>query len=126
MEQVIGRSDDGNACPDDTLPAAFGANSSYATIVQLFAQKGFNERDLAALLGAHSTSRAFAQQANGVPSGGKSLRPTDRLSGQTRKSNADEREQGLKTARLMYGTRHTIGRHKHLSLRQGCIVSNPM
>ncbi|KAK4496204.1 hypothetical protein PRZ48_012184 [Zasmidium cellare] len=67
---VVGRSDDGTACPDGTLPAAFGANSSYTAIVQLFAQKGFNERDLAALLGAHSTSRAFAQQQNGIPSGG--------------------------------------------------------
>ncbi|KAF2166743.1 class II peroxidase [Zasmidium cellare ATCC 36951] len=70
---VIGRTDDSNACPDGTLPAAFGANSSYSAIVQLFAQKGFNERDLAALLGAHSTSRAFAQQQNGIPSG----RPQD-------------------------------------------------
>lgn len=52
------------------LPQAFGANSSASALLALWAAKGFNGRELAALLGAHSVSQAFAQQQNGIPTGG--------------------------------------------------------
>lgn len=69
--QVIGRKDASDAAPDGTLPNAFGKGSDHATLVQLWADKGFSQRELAALMGAHSVSRAFRQQQNGIPPGGK-------------------------------------------------------
>jgi manganese peroxidase len=71
----VGREDDSTACPEGTLPAAFGANSSYSVLTQLWGEKGIDERELAALIGAHTVSRAFAQQANGVPPASKSSLP---------------------------------------------------
>ena len=70
--QVIGRKDASGAAPEGTLPQGFGKGSDHATLVQLWADKGFSQRELAALMGAHSVSRAFRQQANGIPPGGKS------------------------------------------------------
>ncbi len=70
FRQLVGREDDPNACPDGTLPAAFGPNSAYDILVQLWADKGIDERELAALIGAHTVSRAFAQQSNGIPPAG--------------------------------------------------------
>lgn len=67
----MGREDDSNACPEGTLPAAFGANSSYDVLTQLWGEKGIDERELAALIGAHTVSRAFAQASNGVPPASK-------------------------------------------------------
>jgi hypothetical protein len=69
--QVIGRKDASSAAPEGTLPQAFGKGSDHATLVQLWADKGFSQRELAALMGAHSVSRAFKQQANGIPTGGE-------------------------------------------------------
>jgi hypothetical protein len=69
--QVIGRKDASGAAPEGTLPQAFGKGSDHATLVQLWADKGFSQRELAALMGAHSVSRAFKQQANGIPTGGE-------------------------------------------------------
>ncbi|KAK5169794.1 fungal class II heme-containing peroxidase [Saxophila tyrrhenica] len=66
-KMLVGREDDDNACPQGTLPAAFGQDSSYDVLVQLWAEKGIDERELAALMGAHTVSRAFAQQSNGIP-----------------------------------------------------------
>lgn len=57
------------------LPQAFGVNSSASALLTLWAQKGFSARELAALLGAHSVSQAFAQQQNGIKPGSKSLSP---------------------------------------------------
>lgn len=68
--KVIGREDDNQACPEGTLPAAFGPNAAHSVVIQLFADKGIRERELAALVGAHSVSRSFAQQGNGIPTGG--------------------------------------------------------
>lgn len=65
----VGRTDSSTAAPDGLLPQAFGAASSHDTIFQLFQDKGFSARDLAALLGAHSTSKANFQTANGIPAG---------------------------------------------------------
>lgn len=66
---TVGRTDTTTEAPPDLLPAAFGPSASHDTIFQLFADKGFSARDLAALLGAHSTSRANFQTAHGVPAG---------------------------------------------------------
>lgn len=50
----IGRNDSTTAAPENLLPDVFGsADSNYA----LFQAKGFDAADLAALLGAHTTSR---------------------------------------------------------------------
>ena len=65
----VGRTDTAVDAPDGLLPQAFGSASSHDTIFQLFQDKGFSARDLAALLGAHSTSKANFQTANGVPAG---------------------------------------------------------
>ncbi|CZT15455.1 uncharacterized protein RCC_01312 [Ramularia collo-cygni] len=67
---VVGRIDDATACPLDMLPEAFGANSSASVLLDLWAAKGFDARELAALLGAHSVSKAFAEEQDGIPSGG--------------------------------------------------------
>ena len=72
--QVIGRKDASGPAPDGTLPQAFGKGSDHASLVQLWADKGFSQRELAALMGAHSVSRAFRQQQNGIPAGGKAAR----------------------------------------------------
>ncbi|KAL1306427.1 hypothetical protein AAFC00_005127 [Neodothiora populina] len=69
VKTVVGRTDTTTASPDGLLPAGFGPNSSHDVLHALFQSKGFSAKDLAAFLGAHSTSKAFAQQANGIPSG---------------------------------------------------------
>ncbi|THZ32455.1 heme peroxidase [Aureobasidium pullulans] len=71
IKTVVGRTDTSTIAPDGFLPAGFGPNSSHDILFQLFADKGFSARDLAALIGAHSTSKAFTQQANGIPAGGQ-------------------------------------------------------
>lgn len=68
----MGRKDDSNAAPDGNLPDAFGAGASHDVLIQLWADKGISPRELGALMGAHSISRAFAQQANGLRPGCKS------------------------------------------------------
>jgi len=45
------------------MPAAFGPGSDAATLIKLFGDKNFSPEDLAALVGAHTTSKAFAQDA---------------------------------------------------------------
>lgn len=64
---VVGREDDPTPCPEFMMPAPFGVNASYEALTSLWADKGINERELAALMGGHSVSVAFAQQANGIP-----------------------------------------------------------
>lgn len=70
-KQVIGRKDASGPAPEGTLPQAFGKGSDHASLIQLWADKGFSQRELAALMGAHSVSRSFRQQANGIPPGGQ-------------------------------------------------------
>lgn len=70
---MIGREDSSGAAPEGTLPKAFGQGSDQATIVQLFADKGISARELAALMGAHTVSRSFAQQKSGVKYASKRL-----------------------------------------------------
>jgi hypothetical protein len=74
--QVIGREDSTQAAPEGTLPQAFGPQSKQEVLIQLWADKGISPRELAALMGAHSVSRAFVQQANGIPAGSKTLATT--------------------------------------------------
>lgn len=50
------------------MPPGFGPGSDHDSLLQLFLDKGFSAAELAALIGAHTTSKAFAQTANGVPS----------------------------------------------------------
>jgi hypothetical protein len=49
------------------MPPGFGPGSDHDSLLQLFIDKGFSAAELAALIGAHTTSTAFNQAANGVP-----------------------------------------------------------
>ncbi|RDW64717.1 peroxidase-6 [Coleophoma cylindrospora] len=64
----VGRKDNSSAAgnPNGNLPSATASGDS---LYALFQAKGFSAVDLAALLGAHSTSRAFGQTSIGIPSG---------------------------------------------------------
>ncbi|EMC95707.1 hypothetical protein BAUCODRAFT_148591 [Baudoinia panamericana UAMH 10762] len=70
VRTLVGRQDTSTAAPEGMLPEAFGQGSDYDTLVQLFLDKGFSATDLAALIGAHTVSQAFAEQGNGIPPGG--------------------------------------------------------
>jgi hypothetical protein len=59
----IGRKDSSTAAPNGLLP---DVNADAASLSQLFIDKGFDDRDLAALLGAHSTSNQFNFDTNNV------------------------------------------------------------
>ncbi|CZT08490.1 hypothetical protein WAI453_007217 [Rhynchosporium graminicola] len=58
VSTYVGRKDSSNPAPDDRLPDAHGSGQS---LYELFLAKGFEAKELAALLGAHSTSKAFHQ-----------------------------------------------------------------
>lgn len=77
--QVVGREDDSTAAPDGNLPAAFGPGAAYDVLIQLWADKGFSPRELAALIGAHTVAHSFAQLSNGVPLGGEYRPSTTRI-----------------------------------------------
>lgn len=66
VKTLIGREDSFDASPEGTLPPAFGAGASHDALVQLFGYKGIEPRELAALMGAHTTSRSFANKLNGM------------------------------------------------------------
>lgn len=68
--QVVDRTDTTSTGPGNQLPVPVRPGSDHDTIFQLFENKGFSAFDLAALVGAHSTSKAFDETANGIPSGG--------------------------------------------------------
>lgn len=61
----VGRKDSFTGNPNGRLPDVHAIGSSLFT---LFKNKGFNANELAALLGAHSTSKALGQ--SDIPSGG--------------------------------------------------------
>ncbi|KAK3671659.1 fungal class II heme-containing peroxidase [Recurvomyces mirabilis] len=65
----VGRQDTTTAAPPNLLPVAFGPGADHDTILALFTDKGFSARDLAALIGAHTTSKANFQTAEGIPVG---------------------------------------------------------
>ncbi|KAF2026869.1 heme peroxidase, partial [Setomelanomma holmii] len=56
VKTFVGRKDSTTPAPDGLLP---DVNPPAADLFKLFRDKGFNEVDLAALLGAHSTSNQF-------------------------------------------------------------------
>ena len=58
---LVGRKDTTTAPPNGLLPPGFGPGSDHDSLFALFQDKGFNAVDLAALIGAHTTSKAFAQ-----------------------------------------------------------------
>ena len=68
---MIGRKDTSTPAPDNLLPKAFGAGSAQQVLIQLFEDKGISQPELAALIGAHTASKATAQEANGIPYDGK-------------------------------------------------------
>ena len=67
--QVVGRNDTTVSGPPIQLPPSFGPGASHDAIFQLFQEKGFSAFDLAALIGAHTTSKAFTEQEFGIPTG---------------------------------------------------------
>jgi hypothetical protein len=56
VKTFVGRKDSSTPAPDGLLP---DVNADASSLFKLFQDKGFNEVDLAALLGAHSTSNQF-------------------------------------------------------------------
>jgi len=106
--QVIGRRDSSIAPPQGTLPFAFGPGSDYNSLIKLWQEKGINPRELAALMGAHSVSRSFTRQENGIPSGGKFALYLSR----TIPWIIADVEQDRKTPRHEHGTRSTSPRLK--------------
>lgn len=71
VKTVVGRKDSSVAAPPNLLPAAFGPGADADVLLSLFADKGFTPQDLSALVGAHTVSQSFAQQANRIPPGGQ-------------------------------------------------------
>lgn len=69
--QVVGRKDTSTPAPDNLLPEAFGPGSAQQVLIQLFEDKGISQPELAALIGAHTASKATAQEANGIPYDGE-------------------------------------------------------
>lgn len=61
VKTFVGRKDSTVPAPDGLLP---DVNAPAADLFKLFQDKGFNEVDLAALLGAHSTSNQFHVNEN--------------------------------------------------------------
>lgn len=62
VKTVVGRKDNSTPAPDGLLPQAFGRGSDYQSLIDLWESKTFSPRELAALMGAHSVSRSFAQR----------------------------------------------------------------
>jgi hypothetical protein len=61
VQTLIGRQDATGPCPDGQLPPANAAGDG---LVTRFAGAGFNAKDLAALIGAHTVSRQFVTGPN--------------------------------------------------------------
>lgn len=64
VRTVIGRTDSSVASPTGVMPPGFGPGSDHDSLLKLFQDKGFSAEDLAALIGAHSTSRNVSPQPN--------------------------------------------------------------
>ncbi|KKY17170.1 putative ligninase h2 precursor [Diplodia seriata] len=63
VKTLVGRSDSTTASPTGVMPPGFGPGSDHDSLLQLFVDKGFSAVDLAALIGAHSTSKNVGQSA---------------------------------------------------------------
>jgi hypothetical protein len=68
--QVVGRKDTSTPAPDNLLPKAFGPGAAQQVLIQLFEDKGISQPELAALIGAHTASKAIAEEADGIPYNG--------------------------------------------------------
>jgi manganese peroxidase len=62
VKTVVGRTDSSAASPTGVMPPGFGPGSDHDSLLALFQDKGFSAEDLAALVGAHSTSRNMSPQ----------------------------------------------------------------
>jgi manganese peroxidase len=69
VKAVVGRKDSTVSSPQGVMPPGFGPGSDHDSLFQLFQDKGFSAVDLAALVGAHTTSKAFVHTPQ-VPVGG--------------------------------------------------------
>ncbi|KAG9553175.1 heme peroxidase, partial [Aureobasidium melanogenum] len=67
VQTVVGRKDTSTPAPDNLLPKAFGPGAAQQVLIQLFEDKGISQPELAALIGAHTASKAVAQEQYGVP-----------------------------------------------------------
>ena len=61
VKALVGRKDCTTASPTGVMPPGFGPGSDHDSLYKLFTDKGFSAVDLAAMIGAHTTSKAFAQ-----------------------------------------------------------------
>ena len=61
VKALVGRTDSSVASPTGLLPPGFGPGSDHDSLLKLFKDKGFAAIDLAALVGAHSVTKVFAQ-----------------------------------------------------------------
>ncbi|KAH0175537.1 class II peroxidase, partial [Aureobasidium melanogenum] len=67
VQTVVGRKDTSTPAPDNLFPKAFGPGAAQQVLIQLFEDKGISQPELAALIGAHTASKAVAQEQYGVP-----------------------------------------------------------
>lgn len=68
VKTVVGRTDSTAASPTGVMPPGFGPGSDHDSLLALFVDKGFSAEDLAALVGAHTTSRNMSPQPQ-IPAG---------------------------------------------------------
>ena len=61
VKALVGRTDSSVASPTGLLPPGFGPGSDHDSLLALFQDKGITAVGLAALIGAHTTARVFAQ-----------------------------------------------------------------
>lgn len=66
VKAVVGRADSTSPSPTGVMPPGFGKGSDHDSLLRLFQDKGFSAVDLAALIGAHSTSKNVAEGAIAV------------------------------------------------------------
>ena len=61
VKALVGRIDSSVAAPTGLLPPGFGPGSDHDSLLKLFTDKGFTAVELAALIGAHTAAKVFAQ-----------------------------------------------------------------
>ncbi|KAH9825875.1 Heme peroxidase [Teratosphaeria destructans] len=71
VKTVIGRIDSSTAGPTGQLNRGFGDTATQAAILANWQSKGFSAKDVAALLGSHTVSRATISQPQGIPTDGQ-------------------------------------------------------
>jgi len=73
VKTLVGRKDArfDQPSPTGVMPPGAGPGSDHDSLLKLFENKGFDALDLAALVGAHSTSKVFGQTGQNIPVGGQ-------------------------------------------------------